>query len=344
MKISVIIPCHNAEAYVGQTIGSVLEQSRRPDEIIVVDDASTDASLAVIQAFGLHVRLLSTRQGNAADTRAFGYDHAGGDAVLFLDADDVLGPTVLENLERELRRYPGSVVSCPWFRLELVDGKWVRRPLSCPPRRKNEDPLMAWLRGWYHPTSTIMWSREAYERAGGWDARGGNNDDGYLMMRALIKGVPLHISENGEAFYRRLPEGVATLSGQRFSEKGLRDRIFILEDIARLLNERGQLPRYRRILDEALKSIAVDCKPPNQGLIQVCAENRNRFGRKRWERLLHGTIHWATEARKRGRDEREELKSPPDSSDLEVISYGMATAKTVLANAQIPSETQETCP
>ena len=58
MKLSVVIPCRNAASSLGQTIGSVLEQTRLPDEIVVVDDASEDGSVDVARRFRGRVRLV----------------------------------------------------------------------------------------------------------------------------------------------------------------------------------------------------------------------------------------------------------------------------------------------
>lgn len=337
MKISVIIPCHNAEPYIGQAIGSLLEQSRPPEEIIVVDDASSDRSRAVAEAFGGVVRVLATQKGNASDTRLHGYAAATGDAVMFFDADDVLGPDALEYLAAEIEQYPDCVAACPWLRLELIDGRWAPQPASCRQRRPGEDLLLEWLRGWYHPTSTVMWSRSAYEKAGGWDARGGNNDDGYLMMRALIEGVPLRITEKGVAFYRRLPEADGALSSTRFTEKGIQERLFVLKEVARRLRENKRLNApYRGALDDALKSTAADCRPPHRDWVQVCARLRDEFGRKPWERPLQPVFNLSGALRRslrRGHDLDSAsallASAPPE------VNFGRATAEAAARSQPI---------
>lgn len=100
--ISVMIPVYNGEAYLGEAIQSVLSQSYRPIEIIVVDDGSDDGSGAVARSFGdavLYER--QTRAGNgAARNRATAL--AKGGLFTFLDADDRLMPNALEQLARAL--------------------------------------------------------------------------------------------------------------------------------------------------------------------------------------------------------------------------------------------------
>lgn len=256
MTISVIIPCFNAEPYVGQTVGSVLEQTRPADDIIVVDDGSTDGSVDVVRQFGDRVQLLTGRNGGGPASRNRGAAHATGDALMFLDADDVLGPTVLEALADTLTEHPGAVAACPWYRLEHEAGAWVRRPPSCTPRRVGQDALAAWLVGWYHPPCSVLWSREAYELVGPWEEGLASNQDGHLMMQALARGVHLVLTDQGEAFYRRLRTGDApSVSSGRLTERGLSARLWVLEQVAQTLECEGRLRPYREVLDGALERV-----------------------------------------------------------------------------------------
>jgi O-antigen biosynthesis protein len=161
VNVSVIIPCYNAEPFLAQTIGSVLEQTRPAHEIIVVNDGSTDGSLGLARRFeagcGGLVRVITERSGHAPHTRNTGAFLATGDALMFLDADDVLAPDVLESLTNALSRRQGAIAGCPWRRLEYEDGKWISRPATCAPRMPDQDALSAWLSGWYYPTCSVLW-------------------------------------------------------------------------------------------------------------------------------------------------------------------------------------------
>ncbi len=89
MRISAVIPCYNTAAFVGEAIDSALGQSRPPDEIVVVDDGSTDASADVARGYGERVRLVRQPNGGIGAARNRGLAESSGDWIAFLDADDV---------------------------------------------------------------------------------------------------------------------------------------------------------------------------------------------------------------------------------------------------------------
>jgi len=94
MRVSVIIPTFNAAAFVVEAVQSALAQTEPPHEIIVVDDGSTDDTVARLKQFPITL----IRQANAgvAVARNAGIAVATGDAIAFLDADDVWHPRKLE--------------------------------------------------------------------------------------------------------------------------------------------------------------------------------------------------------------------------------------------------------
>lgn len=95
MKASVVIPCHNAGRWIAAALRSVAQQSYPAFEIIVVDDSSSDNTLAEVGASGVGVKLLRVQTRNAAAARNAGIEAAGGDWIALLDADDVWYPNHL---------------------------------------------------------------------------------------------------------------------------------------------------------------------------------------------------------------------------------------------------------
>jgi glycosyltransferase involved in cell wall biosynthesis len=86
--VSCVIPAYNAERYVDRALTSVLEQSRPPDEIIVVDDGSTDGTAARLEAYGSRLRVVHQENSGPAAARNRGIEMAAGELICFQDADD----------------------------------------------------------------------------------------------------------------------------------------------------------------------------------------------------------------------------------------------------------------
>lgn len=136
MRFSVVIPCRNAEKTVGDAVASALAQTEPASEVIVVDDASTDASGEVARKAGARVVRNSSRR-NAGGARNAGMNAARGDAFAFLDADAIAPPDWLERARRVLEGdaslaavggriangRPGRFGELDWF---LNHSEWIR--------------------------------------------------------------------------------------------------------------------------------------------------------------------------------------------------------------------------
>lgn len=99
MMTSVVITAYNLEKYIREAIDSVLMQTKRPDEIIVVDDCSTDNTAAIIQSYGNQLKFLEMPQNSGGLTATFtGLKKASGEVVFFLDGDDIWLPDKIESV------------------------------------------------------------------------------------------------------------------------------------------------------------------------------------------------------------------------------------------------------
>ena len=114
MRFSIIIPVYNVEKYIERCMQSVMEQTFRDYEVIVVDDESPDRSMDIVARWAekypgmvtmLHQK--NTRQGGA---RNHGLAHARGDYVLFVDSDDYVSPRMLETVEQRLKQVPCDIL------------------------------------------------------------------------------------------------------------------------------------------------------------------------------------------------------------------------------------------
>lgn len=105
-KISIIIPTYQHGRTIASCLTSVLEQTRKPDEVIVVDDGSKDQTIQTIKPFLDQITYVRQSNQGPQAARNRGWLLSRGDLLLFCDADAILDPFMLEKMERVLRDHP----------------------------------------------------------------------------------------------------------------------------------------------------------------------------------------------------------------------------------------------
>jgi len=118
--VSIVIPCFNAEPFIGEAIESALGQTYPHKEVIVIDDGSTDQSLEVIRSFGDRLRWETGPNRMACAARNRGLELANGEFVQFLDADDLLHVDKLEKQVPQALANRPQIVYCQWTS-ELIE-------------------------------------------------------------------------------------------------------------------------------------------------------------------------------------------------------------------------------
>ncbi|MDX1402861.1 MAG: glycosyltransferase, partial [Kiloniellales bacterium] len=118
-RVSIVIPCWNAENYISRAVESALKQRYQPLEVIVVDDGSTDGSLDVLKSYEKEIRILSGPNRGLSSARNVGIFAAGGDLIQFLDADDVL-------YEEKVTAGVGAALAAPEKTIVVAPGEMQR--------------------------------------------------------------------------------------------------------------------------------------------------------------------------------------------------------------------------
>lgn len=106
MSISVVIPTHNRSHFISETLESVFAQTLQPDEVLVIDDGSTDDTAAIAESYAPRVRVFRRTNQRQAAARNFGVRQASSEWIAFLDDDDLWEPNKLERQMEELIRHP----------------------------------------------------------------------------------------------------------------------------------------------------------------------------------------------------------------------------------------------
>ncbi|WP_298342382.1 glycosyltransferase family A protein [Ferrimicrobium sp.] len=200
MQISVIVTCYNAHATLAAALTSVAVQSYPPSEIIIVDDGSTDDSVAIARSVMPAATIIEQANQGVSAARNKGLAHVNGDVIAFLDDDDVWHPTKLERQIRLLELHP---------HLDLIATRWSRT--SPVPR---QDLSIRWLS--YRDltlmnqfqTSTVLMRSQLAAEVGGFDSTLDTVEDWAFWIACAKKGT-LAVLEQDLVLYRDSPDGVS---------------------------------------------------------------------------------------------------------------------------------------
>ena len=226
-----MIPCYNAQDWIGRTLDSVLAQ-RYPDLVlVVVDDGSTDASVQRVQAYGDAVILKTGPNRGACHARNQGTRIAqeqGASHILYLDADDHLEGDMLPGAGRTAADTGADIVLCDMHILHY-DGRREDRFLY----KGRVDPVeffKGWLDGLYFNPSAVLWKVAFVARIGGWDESLARNQDMDISLRAMFEDPLIHKSDQGAAIYVRAnPNSIS----RNNSHKAMESRMRVLAGLTR---------------------------------------------------------------------------------------------------------------
>jgi hypothetical protein len=214
--VSVIIPCRNGAAWLGEAIASCLGQTWQDLEIVIVDDGSTDASLQVARRYeSPRVAVLACKRIGASAARNTGLARARGDFIQFLDADDVLDRDKIRIQMEQLARSPAlSLASSAWARFQVGPDEAVFR--AEPVWRDFIPPeflIASWQGGGMMANFAWLAPRAAIDKAGLWNERLSLNDDGEFFTRVALACSGIVFCADARGYYRA--SAAPTLSRRR---------------------------------------------------------------------------------------------------------------------------------
>lgn len=175
MNVSIVIANYNYARFLGEAIESALAQTHPPLEVIVVDDGSTDDSVAVAKRYP--VRIIEKANEGVARTRNRGAREARGEYVVFLDADDVLAPEFVARCHAALRDTGAAYAYTEVEKFGLQTGLLHTRAFDG----------RALFEGNYIPVTTLL-RRDVFLDAGGFDPTWPAHEDHELWARLFVRG------------------------------------------------------------------------------------------------------------------------------------------------------------
>lgn len=280
MKVSIIIPMYNAEKFIRQTLECALNQTYPFLEIIIVDDGSSDASIAIVSEYlSDKVKLVCQPNGGASVARNTGLVHATGEYIQYLDADDLLSPDKIANQMAlaKLNSYNSHLLFYCYgvfFEQDIhacTHANAFKEEHYTKPVDLLVDLFTQHKAIWVHAYLT---PRFLIEQAGGWNPSCFPNDDGEFFSRVIMSSSSVIYDDTSLVYYRYTP---STYSKVR-SAKNTQNELYSLElTVERIL-----------LVDTSAKAIAacnrifnwyiVDWFPENCFLLKRVEQSMIKFG------------------------------------------------------------------
>ena len=259
--ISVVIPLYNKEKQIAHTLQSVFNQTFQNFEVVIVDDGSTDGSVAEVEKFcDSRIRLIRQKNAGVAAARNRGIEEAKGDLIAFLDADDEWKPEYLATQYHLSQKYPDCNVFACNYEFRNIEGKVTPTIIRKLPFTGEDGILSNYFEvaSCSHPplwTSAVMVKKQAIQAIGGFPLGIKSGEDLLTWARLAVNGE-IAYSKEVEAIYN-LGEGyVLTNLPPRRQDKG--DPVG--KELVRLLSvypEKMALKRYISHWHKMRASVAI---------------------------------------------------------------------------------------
>jgi glycosyltransferase involved in cell wall biosynthesis len=189
LSIVAVMPLYNGAQFVEEAILSVSNQTRKPDEFLVIDDGSTDNGPELVKAFAQKypITLLRKENGGQSAARNFGVRHSKSSLIALIDQDDRWYATHLEDLIKPFKETRGMPLGWAYSDFDDIDesGSVVSRSFLSNPNLQNpKRHLTVFLAqgAIIQPSATLI-SREAFEAVGGFDEKLCGYEDDDLFLR-----------------------------------------------------------------------------------------------------------------------------------------------------------------
>jgi glycosyltransferase involved in cell wall biosynthesis len=217
MSISVVIPTYNGSRFIAETLESVFAQTLQPDEVLVIDDGSTDDSASIAESFAPRVRVFRRTNQRQAAARNFGAQQATSKWIAFIDHDDLWEPNKLERQMEELARHPDADLcyTAYMFLMQKGDTATIGRVCEVPPAK---DIRKALFSGVTFLPSSVLIRRSMLLAVNGFDPKICHGSEDYDMWLRLLHAGAKFAACREPLFQYRRHEGNASMDMAWFHE------------------------------------------------------------------------------------------------------------------------------
>lgn len=209
IKVSIVVPAYNAAPYVEETVASVLNQTFKNIEVIIIDDHSSDNTWSVLQELEakhpLIISIFKNLKKGACAARNYGFQLSTGDYIQYLDADDLLSENkIASQLELLLNKSNKTIASGIWGRFydDIDTVAWKQQYINKDFNKPHLWLSESWKGKGMGQTSIWLTPRELILKTGEWDEKLLINQDGEYFSRVLLLADSIQFSNQAKVFYR----------------------------------------------------------------------------------------------------------------------------------------------
>lgn len=250
--VSIIVPVKNRSRLLIETLTSILAQTFKNWEAVVIDDRSREDTVGMVRNQlpndpRVRMQRRKTDRGGAQVCRNEGVEMAKGEYMIFLDSDDLLAPFCLEQRVELMEKNPSldfAVFPTLLFHKTPGDSQilWNIIETDEPDEERFLKQDMPWQ------TTGPIWRKTALDRLGKWDETITSFQDWEYHLRACITGLRYKKLDEPDCFYR-VPNGTDSIGARHFARENILSRIAVFEKVSALFTENHNMsPRIRRLL------------------------------------------------------------------------------------------------
>lgn len=238
--VSVLIPLYNSEKYLSETIDSLLAQTYKNTEIIIIDDGSTDYSPAIAREYEKsykQIKVYNQKNSGAQVARNKAFEMSSGEYIQYFDADDIIHPDKISLQIAALRNYnfKFDIVATGrrgFFLKSTENAKFENQVIY----KSYDDNFLFFKEAWLNCECIIgqAWliSRKMHEIVGSWNIGLQKNQDGEFFARVAYNSKKIIYVEDSIVFYRK---GVTNSISSDKSPSGARSHLDSLHEYANLV-------------------------------------------------------------------------------------------------------------
>ncbi|MCC8107087.1 MAG: glycosyltransferase [Clostridiales bacterium] len=288
--VTVIIPAYNAELYIERCLDSVVAQTLKDFEVLIVNDGSIDRTGKLVDRFAREypfIRVIHKENGGSASARNVGIKEARGDFIAFVDADDFIHPQYIEILTNAEKHTHSDIIQCG-FQITYSDNVPIKAIEDEPAftEYNNIQFLEKFCNKKTYLSTTVLWNK-LYKRALFDDLEFPTNrgiDDEYLICQIIYRAKQITVVDN-ELYYYFMSENSQMRSRPTLKSidnvEAIENQLTFFESIGQPKLYNMLLYRYYSAVSGAYQLVKREFPEEHEILLQLEAK------KKTWRKALH---------------------------------------------------------